>query len=489
MRLALPRSIRGRVLAAALALVAIGLLVANVATYAFLKSFLLRRVDQQLQAAVFPVARQLEQALVGGPDFGRGPPPGVFPPLGTYGAYVNASGRIVIQRWFGSFERRTPPAPALPPTLPGSLEFAASRLQFSTVGASVGPGTFRTLAVPLRKGAGTLVVAIPLTETTRTLRRLLIVQVLGTATVLFVTGGLALWLVRLGLQPIDRMAETAGAIAEGDLSRRVEPAEEETEVGRLGLALNKMLARIEEAFGRQRASEERLRQFVADASHELRTPITSIRGWAELFRRGASERPDDLAKAMSRIEAEADRMGFLVEDLLLLARLDQGKPLARERVDLTALVTRAVDDATAADRTRRIDLHVQPAVVEGDEPRLKQVLDNLLANVRVHTPPGTPATVTLKADGEAIVDVADEGPGVPNEIADRIFERFFRADASRGRDKGGAGLGLAIASEIVRAHGGNLELVPGGAGATFRMTLPLTSARTSDAASHIHSEP
>ncbi|HEX2267793.1 MAG TPA: ATP-binding protein, partial [Actinomycetota bacterium] len=253
-------------------------------------------------------------------------------------------------------------------------------------------------------------------------------------------------------------------------------------------ALNKMLARIEEAFGKQRASEERLRQFVADASHELRTPITSIRGWAELFRRGASEHPDDLAKAMSRIEAEADRMGFLVEDLLLLARLDQGKPLARERVDLTALVTRAVDDARAADPTRRIDLRPEPAVVEGDEPRLKQVLDNLLANVRVHTPPGTAATVTLKADGEAIVDVADEGPGVPNEIADRIFERFVRADASRGRDKGGAGLGLAIASEIVRSHRGRLELVPDARGTTFRMTLPLTSARTSDAASHIHSE-
>jgi two-component system OmpR family sensor kinase len=285
------------------------------------------------------------------------------------------------------------------------------------------------------------------------------------------------------------MAETAGAIAAGDLSRRVEPAEEGTEVGRLGLALNRMLGRIEEAFGKQRASEERLRQFVADASHELRTPITSIRGWAELFRRGASERPEDLAKAMARIEAEAGRMGFLVEDLLLLARLDRGKPLARGRVDLASLVARAVEDARAADPKRPLELRQDgPAIVEGDEVRLKQVLDNLLANVRVHTPPGTLTTVTLKADGEAVVEVADEGPGVPAEIADRIFERFFRADSSRGREKGGAGLGLAIASEIVRSHGGSLTLAPRERGTTFRITLPLANDRTEDPDSESHSE-
>jgi two-component system, OmpR family, sensor kinase len=294
------------------------------------------------------------------------------------------------------------------------------------------------------------------------------------AGVLVAAGGAGWFLVRRGLRPLDTIAETAGAIAAGDLSQRVPDAEESTEVGRLGLALNAMLGQIEGAFAERTASEERLRQFVADASHELRTPLTSIRGYSELFHRGAAERPEDLAKAMERIEAEASRMGVLVDDLLLLARLDQGAPLVRDRVDLTELASRSVQDARAADPSRPIDLHGDgPVMVEGDELRLKQVLDNLLANARVHTPPGTPARVTVSSDGQAVIEVADEGPGVPPEMAVRIFERFFRSDASRSREKGGAGLGLAIASEIARAHGGELALLPTERGAAFRLTLPL----------------
>jgi two-component system OmpR family sensor kinase len=287
---------------------------------------------------------------------------------------------------------------------------------------------------------------------------------------------LSLAVVRLGLAPLERIAATAGDIAGGDLSRRVEPADEETEVGRLGLALNTMLARIETAFDRQRASEEQLRRFVADASHELRTPITSIRGYAELFRRGASARPADLERAMQRIEDEGARMGLLVDDLLLLARLDQGRPLQEAPVDLPALVTDAVHDARAADPGREISLTAEDAVtVTGDEHRLRQVVANLLDNALTHTPPGTPVSVRLTTAGdEAAFEVSDEGPGLGPEEAERVFERFYRGDPSRSRESGGTGLGLSIVAAIVEAHGGRINVASEpGQGATFAVTLPL----------------
>lgn len=474
MRIWRPRSLRGRVLGATLVLAAAGLLVANAATYGFLRSFLVGRVDQQLRVAVFPVSRLLEQGVGGGPGFDPGPGPGsgVFPSLQTYGALIDASGRVVVEASFG-YEAASGPVPELPAGLLRSSP-GAGEPRYLTVPASQGSDDFRVLAWPLANENGTLVVAIPLTETNRTLGRLLAVEALVTVGVLVLLGAAALWLVRVGLRPLERMGETAGAIAAGDLSRRVEPADESTEVGRLGIALNRMLGRIEEAFGRQRASEERLRRFVADASHELRTPVTSIRGYAELFRRGAADRPEDLAKTMARIESEATRMGVLVEDLLMLARMDQGAPLARERVDLADVVTESVEAARAADPSRTIHLQAAgPVWVVGDGLRLRQVLDNVLTNFRIHTPSGTAARVALRADGQAVAEVADEGPGVPADLGDRVFERFIRGDPSRSRERGGAGLGLSIASEIARAHGGTLELVPSERGATFRLTLPL----------------
>jgi two-component system OmpR family sensor kinase len=281
------------------------------------------------------------------------------------------------------------------------------------------------------------------------------------------------------------MGATAGAIAAGDLSRRVEPADERTEIGRLGIALNTMLAQIEAAFEERRASESRLRRFIADASHELRTPLTSIRGYAELFRRGANNRPEDLAKSMARIEAEAARMGILVDDLLLLARLDQGRPLQREPVDLVRIVTESVDAARVIEPERRILLDA-PATLPalGDAGRLRQVVDNLLDNVRVHTAPGAPAHVRLWVDGElAVLEVADEGDGMSPEVAERIFERFFRGDPARSRDTGGAGLGLSIVVAIVEAHGGTAEVGtrPEGGGSVFtvRTPLPATPGPTS----------
>ena len=281
------------------------------------------------------------------------------------------------------------------------------------------------------------------------------------------------------------MGETAGAIAAGDLTRRVEPADERTEVGRLGMALNTMLSHIETAFEQRRRSEERLRRFIADASHELRTPLTSIRGYAELFRRGADTRPEDLAKSMANIEAEASRMGVLVDDLLLLARLDQGRPLEREAVDLTAVVTHAVESARAIEPDRTIELEADAVGIVGDAGRIRQVVDNLLDNARVHAPDAS-VHVRVAVDGDdAILEIRDAGPGIEPDVAARIFERFTRGDPSRSRGTGGAGLGLSIVAAIVESHGGTVSASARdpGDGAVFLVRLPLGGPPASPARS------
>jgi signal transduction histidine kinase len=293
---------------------------------------------------------------------------------------------------------------------------------------------------------------------------------------------LAAHLIRRGLRPLDRIVETAAAIGGGDLARRVETAPPDTEVGRLGEALNGMLGQLEQAFRERAASEDRLRRFVADASHELRTPIATIRGYAELFRRGAATRQDDLAKVMRRIEAEATRMGSLVNEMLLLARLDQGRPLERDRVELTGLAADAVADTLAIEPDRPLTLEHDdlPVEVPGDQARLRQVVGNLLANVLAHTPPGTPATVRVATDGDdALIEVIDQGPGLTEEQRSLVFERFYRGDHGHGggRQAGGAGLGLSIVAAVVAAHGGSVSAdSPPGAGAVFRVRLPLTAA-------------
>jgi two-component system, OmpR family, sensor kinase len=288
---------------------------------------------------------------------------------------------------------------------------------------------------------------------------------------------LGVWVVRLGLRPLDAIGTTAAAIAGGDLSRRVERAEERTEVGRLGLALNAMLAQIETAFDAQRASERKLRRFVADASHELRTPLAAVRAYAELFTRGADSRPDDLARSMQGIGRESERMSVLVDDLLLLARLDEGRPLERERVALDELVGEAVETAQTVEPERTIELNAEPAAVLGDRVRLRQIVDNLLGNVRAHTPPRAPVSVRVAAlNGSAVVEVADSGSGLAAEDTERVFQRFYRADKSRARASGGVGLGLSIVAAVAEAHGGTAaaESEPG-RGTTFRITLPLAT--------------
>jgi two-component system OmpR family sensor kinase len=459
-------SLRARLMLVTVGLVAAGLIVANVATFHFTRTFLVQRVDDQLTAAR-PFAAS---ALIDQGPFGA-PPPGVAVPPGTYAEFRDEGGTVIAVTTFGFEEEAPPPLPGElpPPTAGGDGEER-------TVAFTVREGrtSWRALATTL-SGAGTLVVAVPLTETTATLRQLLGVELVASLLVLAAATGLALWLVRLGLKPLADMGETADAIAAGDLSRRVSTAEPRTEVGRLGMALNGMLAQIEAAFEQRKASEDRLRRFVADASHELRTPLTSIRGYAELFRRGADQRPEDLARSMAAIEAEAARMGVLVDDLLLLARLDQGRPLERASVDVGAVATDAVDAARAIDAAREVSLEVEgDVVIEGDAGKLRQIVDNLLDNVREHTPSGTRARVRVAREGDdVLLTVADKGPGFTPEGRERVFERFYRGDGARSRETGGAGLGLAIVAAIAEAHGGDVRVddVEGGASLTVRLPV------------------
>jgi two-component system, OmpR family, sensor kinase len=465
-------TLRTRLLLALVALTAIGLAVAGMITYRQQQTFLIQRVDTQLADAQSPMQFGLTHEYDGRHDA----PPGLT--YGFYGEFRDANGQVLPTPLLISEQGR----PTLvPPKLANSIVVNTHRY----FGAhAVHSGThYRVLAVHLSQqqfsNAAILIVAIPLTDVDQTLHHLFLVEILVAAAVLLAMALLAWWVVRLELKPLENMGSTAGAIAAGDLSRRVEPADERSEVGRLGLALNSMLGQIEVAFAERTASEARLRRFVADASHELRTPLTSIRGYAELFRRGAASRPDDLAKTMTRIEEAAARMGVLVEDLLLLARLDQGRPLDRAPVDLSKLVGAAVDDLRAAAPDRSVTYEATgQVVVSGDENRLRQVLANLLENARSHTPPGTPIHVRVGDSGaDAVIEVIDQGPGMSADDAARAFERFYRADPSRARESGGAGLGLAIVAAITEAHGGHAEVqTEPGAGATFRIWLPRAGA-------------
>jgi len=473
-------SLRARLIAGVVVLAAIGLLAAGAITYAEQASFLFDRVDGQARAAVPAVTRALaaegygvprpRPGLPGDPDGARrpGPPPTNLPP-GTYGQ-LRASDGTVLGATTLSYGQSDLPAPDLPQDLaPGRL---------ITVDAKGGSGLrYRVLAQIDPFAGQTTVVAIPLSDVDQTLDRLMLVLALVIGAVLLALALLSWWVVRIGLRPLDRIGATAGAIAGGDLSRRVEPADPRTEVGRLGLSLNAMLERLERAFAERQASEDRLRRFLADASHELRTPLSSIRGYAELFRMGAARDPAEIEKAMRRIEEESARMGVLVEDLLTLARLDELPEAVRAPVDLAALARDAASDARAVAPDREITVAGEPhAVVSGDPSALRQVLANLLRNALVHTPAGTPVQLTVTASGgEASVAVRDHGPGLPPGDPQQLFERFWRAEGARGRERGkaGAGLGLAIVAGIVDAHGGRVraEDAPGG-GARFVVTLP-----------------
>jgi two-component system OmpR family sensor kinase len=339
--------------------------------------------------------------------------------------------------------------------------------------ATIAGVPYRVVMEPVPGSSDVAVVMAPLGEIDDTVSQLRLLAVGVGAVLLLAATVCSLWLVKVGLRPLTEMAEAADAIAEGDLDRRV-VARGRGQVEGLAHALNN-------AFDARQASDHKLRRFVTDASHELRTPLTSIRGYAELLRRGAVQEPEQASRAVQRIEDEAVRMGTLVDDLLLLARLDQGRPLNTGTVDLATLARDAVSDAKAIDPGRPISLHAPAAVsVCADEARMRQVLANLLANTRDHTPAGTPVEVAVRADErDAVVTVIDDGPGLDPEEVDRVFDRFWRADHARGHkpgSAGGSGLGLAIVQALTAAQGGSVAADNvAGRGARFTVTLPVRS--------------
>jgi two-component system OmpR family sensor kinase len=490
-------SLRARLLIGLIALTAAGLVTAGVITYAAERSFLVSRVDQEFNpTAINSFEDLLDQKLglhraapssgglfdqggpgapgPGGPLFGapgQGSAPAraeVLPPVGTYGVHIARSGKVSASEFAGKNE----PRPKLPKSYPIST-LAHPRL--FTTGSTPSGVQYRALAKRSDTGSGATIIAVPLTDVSGTLTRLRNIELIVIASILVALAASAWLLIRLGLRPLHRIGETAGAIAAGDLSRRVSPANPRTEVGRLGLALNAMLGQIERAFAERQASEDRLRRFLSDASHELRTPLTSIRGYAELYRMGAASDPQETARAMARIEEEATRMGVLVEDLLALARLDEMPQTRREPLDLEPLVRDAAADARAAAPEREVSVAVAGRhIAQGDASQLRQVLANLTRNALTHTPAGSPIELSLAdCDGYVRVVVRDHGPGLPEGGQASVFERFWRSEGGRERGKAGAGLGLAIVAAIVDAHDGRVSAVnaPGG-GAAFAFEIP-----------------
>jgi two-component system OmpR family sensor kinase len=479
-------SLRTRLVLLLVALAVVGLAAADFASYRALHNYLYDRVDQQLESAVVPVSTFLAHragegeaaAGLAGPGPGEGGPGGPTPggshlPDTAYGQ-LRSDGEVVAHTNSNFFGEEVPV-----PQVPSNLEAAASPEMISpvTVGERGGGSEqFRIAAVEFEGGIESIV-AVPLGDTNATLSHLALIELVVSAAILIALGLAAWWLVGVGLRPLRWMGEVAGQIAAGDLSRRVEPDNDRTEVGRLGRSLNAMLVQIEAAFAERAAGERRLRRFLADASHELRTPLASIRGYSELYRLGAARDPAEVERAMSRIESESARMGGLVDDLLTLARIDEVREPAREPLDLRELLEDARDDARAAAPERQITLNpTGPVATRADGDALRRVFGNLLRNAIVHTPEGAPIELTLETtEARAIVRVRDHGPGLPPGDPNAVFERFWRDSDSRGRDDGGAGLGLAIVAALVNAHGGSVEAAsPADGGALFTVRLPLS---------------
>lgn len=467
-------SLRLRLLVAAGLIAMVALVAADVATYSSLRSFLFSRVDQTL-LGLGPIGP------ASAPPGGPARPPGSLDRQapGIFVERVTATGHVEFQ-----VPASEPGGKTYTPVLPGdalSGRPGTGPRFFTTAAAQAGGPDFRVLVLTTADGDH-VVLGQLLDATTATLHRLVLIELAVTGAALAAAVLLGFWLVHVGLRPLRQVEDTAEAIAAGDLDRRVPGADRRTELGRLARVLNGMLSRIQEAFAardateaRLRSSEEQLRRFVADASHELRTPLAAVSAYAELYGRGAAERPEDLARVMAGIRAESARMQRLVEDLLLLARLDEGVALQPEPVELVSLVADAVHAAQAVGPDWPLALEAgEPVEVVADPVRIRQVVDNLLANVRAHTPRGTPAVVRLwREDGTVVLQVADQGPGIDDADATRVFGRFFRSDPSRARERGGAGLGLAIVAAIVSAHGGTVSAANAlGGGAVLTVRLP-----------------
>lgn len=499
--------LRIKLVAAVLALVAAALLLISVSTTFSLRRNLMEQADADLHAGASGVRSATTTST---PQFGLPVDLVVTTNSTTGGVYPPA---------YDASRFKVSDLPPLPTDIEG---FTTLRGEPFTVRARASHIRWRMLYTSLPSGQ-LAAFGRQLTDVDQAMKQLIWTDLLVSSGVLLMLALVGAAIVRTSLRPLVQIEQTAAAIAAGDLTRRVpdpEPGcpQPQSELGRLSRALNAMLTQIEAAFtaravsesaalsaeaaardaalaaqaseARARRSEERMRQFVADASHELRTPLTTIRGFAELYRQGAVAAPDDVARLLRRIEDEAARMGLLVEDLLLLARLDRERPLALTPVELPVLATEAVQAARAVAPERQIELEIAPGagslVVSGDDARLRQVLGNLLTNALTHTPAEATITVRLyAAPGSAVLEVADTGPGLTPEQAERVFERFYRADAARTRradGASGAGLGLAIVAALVAAHQGSVEVAQtAGGGATFRVRLPLAPA---DAEAH-----
>ena len=487
-------TLRSRLVLVVGVLAALALMLANTAGLLLIRGYLLDRTDDQLRAMTPPFAQPTQGQSARRYDLGVSPrkPPAWLGPDQV--AYVYLAD--------GTLSPDSSAADAARPAVAPLAEVAplADAREPYTVVAADGSANWRMIAVRNDRSGATAVIGLSLSEVDQTTQQLLLIDVAVSLLVLALLGVGAAFVVRLGLRPLTDMERLATDISAGNLSGRVADTDPHTEPGRLGLALNAMLGRIEAEVGARTASEQRMRQFLADASHELRTPLTSIRGFAELHRRGGVAP----GPALDRIESEAGRMTGLVEDMLSLARLDRPRPLVRRPVDLLQVAAETIRDAHARSPGRPVRLAgltdsgdpFEPVTVLGDEDALRQVAANLVANALQHTrqqdrvtvrvgvvearPPGDGSVVSGPAppvDGRlAVLEVGDDGPGISAEHAPRVFERLYRADPSRFRGRGGgSGLGLSIVAAIVHSHGGWVELdSPSGGGATFRVLLPVT---------------
>lgn len=482
-------TLRTRLVAALVLLATMGLAVFGVVTYSLYKRSLVDQLDGQLAGLVRPQAERLGMSVVDGDartvctsaavphGFERTDRRGGFGPAQGLDAYaqLTVDGAVVACV--------APLSTSGRPHIPHALTTTTTPM-VRTVGAATGSGAWRLRAAPVEldgpisqsisSGSAVVIVAVPTAGLDESMRRLVAIE-LASATGLLLALAAGAWLVlRKGLRPLERMATSASSITTGDLSQRVFPADQRTEVGQLGLALNTMLDGIEIAFDEREATERRLRQFLADASHELRTPITSIQGFAELYRMsgGQSDRLD-LPVVMRRIEEESGRMRSLIQDLLLLAELDEVRPVRRESVDLSVLAADACTDAVAVAPDRAVTLDApEPVAVTGDEDHLRQAVANLVVNALRHTPQGSPVDVSTRMiEGAAIVEVRDHGSGLDPEGLAHVFDRFWQAD--RARVGAGSGLGLSIVAGIAAEHRGRATAAnaPDG-GAVFTLTIP-----------------
>jgi len=487
------RTLRWRLITGLVTLLAVACAVVGLVIYVTLQRALLNQVDAQLMAAGgrYAACMEANDTMEGAGDEGNAAPP-QSPPApapgeqdcsritgqaaGTFGARVK-NGVVTAQGIVSGTSRLSAADKAALAQLPPDGRFATLDLDSLH-------GDYRLSAIP-GHDHDVLITGVPLAGVEATLRKVEIATLTVFGGALLFTGIIGSVFVGLSLRPLRRVAATATRVTElplasGEVSlpERVPGADPRTEVGQVGAAFNRMLGHVEAALTRRAASEARLRRFAADASHELRTPLAAIRGYAELARRHPGPVPGDIAHALSRVESESARMSVLVDELLLLAQLDAGRPLACEPVDLTRLAIDAASDARAAtpDHRWRLELPGEPVMVRGDEHRLRQVLANLMGNAGGHTPPGTTVTVALAEPGpgasSVVLSVTDDGPGIPADLQPGLFERFVRGDSSRSHAAGSTGLGLAIVDAVTAAHGGSVGVTSRPGRTSFVITLP-----------------